>query len=575
MDDNQRSLWTPLLLGLLLVGTYFLYEQTFGGATQPPAPATNRGGAATAVGSQGLSDARRVARARAQHTFTLRTSELEATLTDRNAALTSLHLLGPKFRDASGRPQNLVTTDREEFLPLALDLRGVRIPADATWHGEQLSPTAVRFTWEGDGFRVVRKVEATGGRYQLWSTVRVVNLGAGRRPVRVVDTLHHYVGRNQEESGGFIGRPSPLLARGVCTSEDDDIRDDRKALEDARGLGPAVHFVGIENTYFAMAVAAENGRADRCVLSAKDWFAAGSSEAIGTVFAGELHHPRKVVEGHRDVLFRSVAYVGPKDMDALTASGHHFSELVDLGFFSAIARGLIDLLRFIQTHVGNWGLAIILLTFLVKLLLYPLTERSFQSMAKMKVLKPEMDRINELYADDREKKGAAIMALYQKHKINPLAGCLPSLLQMPVWFALYQSLSTNIELYHTPFVGFWQDLSAPDPFYVLPLVLGALMWVQQKMTPSTMDPLQAKMMLYMMPAMITVFMLFLPAGLCVYMVTNSTLGIAQQKYIQWRLDRASVASTDTAETAPSAEAPSTSEDPKGDRDKKGTRRGRS
>jgi YidC/Oxa1 family membrane protein insertase len=158
-------------------------------------------------------------------------------------------------------------------------------------------------------------------------------------------------------------------------------------------------------------------------------------------------------------------------------------------------------------------------------------------MAKMRVLKPEMDRINELYGEDREKKGAAIMELYKKHQINPLAGCLPSLLQMPVWVALYQSLSTNIELYHAPFVGYWTDLSSPDKFLVLPLLLGALMYVQQRMTPTTADPMQAKIMLYLMPTMMTAFMLFLPAGLCLYMVTNSTLGIAQQRWIQWRLDR--------------------------------------
>jgi YidC/Oxa1 family membrane protein insertase len=133
-----------------------------------------------------------------------------------------------------------------------------------------------------------------------------------------------------------------------------------------------------------------------------------------------------------------------------------------------------------------------------------------------------------------------MLELYRKHGINPLrqlGGCLPVLLQLPIWFALYQSLSTNVELYHAPFVLWWQDLSAPDPYYVLPLVLGGLTYLQQRITPNTMDPVQAKIMLYMMPIMITVFMLFLPAGLCVYMVTSSTLGILQQQYTQYRLDK--------------------------------------
>jgi YidC/Oxa1 family membrane protein insertase len=212
--------------------------------------------------------------------------------------------------------------------------------------------------------------------------------------------------------------------------------------------------------------------------------------------------------------------------------GHSLGELVDLGFFSAIARPLVELLSFIHKHVGNWGLAIILLTMVIKLVLFPLTYKSFQSMGRMRMLKPEIDRINALYADDREKKAAATMELYRKQKINPFGGCLPQLLQLPIWWALYTSLSTNVELYNMPFVGWYHDLSSPDPFYVLPLSLGVLMYVQQRITPSTMDPMQAKMMMYMMPIMITLFMLFLPAGLCLYMLTNSALGIGQQKLIE-------------------------------------------
>ena len=127
--------------------------------------------------------------------------------------------------------------------------------------------------------------------------------------------------------------------------------------------------------------------------------------------------------------------------------------------------------------------------------------------------------------------------LYRKHKINPLAGCLPSLVQLPVWWALYTSLSTNIELYHMPFFGWLTDLSAPDPFYILPVCLGLLMHLQQRLSPTSMDPTQAKMMMYFMPIMITVFMLFLPSGLCLYMLTNSALGIGQMRLNEYRLQR--------------------------------------
>ncbi|MGE3636699.1 MAG: YidC/Oxa1 family membrane protein insertase [Sandaracinaceae bacterium] len=161
-----------------------------------------------------------------------------------------------------------------------------------------------------------------------------------------------------------------------------------------------------------------------------------------------------------------------------------------------------------------------------------------------------MDRVYELYKDDAEKKGAAVMELYRKNKINPLSGCLPSLVQLPVWWALFTSLSTNIELYHRPLALWWTDLSAPDPYFVLPLCLGLLMHLQQRLTPTTMDPTQAKMMMYFMPVMITVFMLFYPSGLCLYMLTNSALGIGQMQLNNYRLSKAAplvTSETDTSE----------------------------
>jgi YidC/Oxa1 family membrane protein insertase len=248
-----------------------------------------------------------------------------------------------------------------------------------------------------------------------------------------------------------------------------------------------------------------------------------------------------------------LAYLGPKTPEELSRAGHGLRSAINTGFFTSLADGLTALLGFIHGVVGNWGVAIILLTFFVKLVLFPLTHKQMESMAKMKELKPEMDRLNAMYADDREKKGAAVMELYRKKGVNPMAGCFPVVLQLPIWFSLYSSLSSNIRLLHAPFAFWWSDLSSPDPYFVLPLALGVLMFVQQKLAPPTgADPLQAKMMLYMMPAMITSFMLFLPAGLCLYMFTNSALSIVQQRVIEARL-KANVSATAT--TSPISAVP--------------------
>ncbi len=199
-----------------------------------------------------------------------------------------------------------------------------------------------------------------------------------------------------------------------------------------------------------------------------------------------------------------------------------------------MAKVLVSIIAWIHANLTfyNWGLAIIVLTIGLKIVLFPLTWKQIQSTIAMRRLKPEIDALNEKFKDDAQAKNLAMMELWRKNKVNPLGGCLPALVQMPIWFALYATLQTAIEFYHTHFLWF-KDLSAPDPFYVLPLVLGGTMIVQQRIVPQQgMDPVQAKMMAFLMPGIFTVMMLFLPAALGVYMLTNSVLSITQQLVLE-------------------------------------------
>lgn len=538
MDDSKRTLLSSALIGLALAGAYYFVTRELGGDSQESAPiATSASADATPPGM--LSDEQQRQRRAAQQRVSIETPEFQAVFTSRNAALIAFRLREPRFQNqtAAGgtRPEDLVSTEREELLPLRQTLSGIAIPTDATWRVEQVDPRTVRFSWEGDGFRVVRTVRAGSAKYTLDSETRIENLSRGARPVRVREHTYRYV-RRDAEGGSMFGGPSPAVTQGICESDEEEVLEMREPLLDARGIGPDVHFAAWGTNYFTMALAPHDGTAERCVVGADD------RGGIGSVFSVELWHARKQVPAGGNVTFSTLVYAGPKDMTALTAAGHNLENTINLGFFGFIAKGMVWLLRALHGYLGNWGIAIILLTVVVRALLYPLTASSLESMGKMRVLKPELDRITELYGNDQEKKGAAMMALYKQHNINPVAGCLPALAQMPIWLALYTSLSTNIELYHASFLV-WRDLSAPDPYFVLPVALAALMFLQQKMTPTTMDPVQAKMMLYMMPAMMGLFMLFLPAGLCVYMLTNSTLGIVQQRYVQWRLDRIPVGAT--------------------------------
>jgi YidC/Oxa1 family membrane protein insertase len=199
-----------------------------------------------------------------------------------------------------------------------------------------------------------------------------------------------------------------------------------------------------------------------------------------------------------------------------------------------LAKPIFAALQFIQSVVGNWGWSIILLTVCIKMLLYPLSAASLKSMAKMRNLQPEMTRLKEIHGDDRAKMSQELMALYKKEKVNPAGGCFPMLLQMPVFLSLYWVLLESVEIRHSPWIFWIQDLSAKDPFFVLPLVMGASMLLMQKMQPVPTDPMQAKVM-QLMPVMFTFFFMIFPAGLVLYWTVNNLLSMAQQWFVNRQL----------------------------------------
>jgi len=526
------------------------------------------------------------ARLESQTLYRLEDDRLVAEFTDLNTGLVSLRVKGDRYLDEDGDPFELVTTDKERYFPLQPAFSGVRIPADARWTVVESSDKQLRFRWSGDGVTIDRVWELAPPPYQFRSTTEIRNTGSASRQVGLSVLSAHYV-RREDEKGGFFGRPSPALSHGICQLGDETIREDREELlseDPARPLqpqshGPGVEYVALSSVYFAIIAAPEETAAERCDLLTTDR-GGTPKDPDGSLFEATLAYAPVEVAPGAEATFRTAVYAGPKDFDALEQFGHQATNVIDLGWFSFIARGMSWLLRTIYDFVGNWGLAIILLTILVRVLLLPFVVPQFRNMAKQRALKPEIDKINELYKDDREKKGAAMMELWRKNKVNPLGGCLPVLLQMPIFFALYQTLSTSIELYHAPFVWWWTDLSSPDPFYVLPVMLGGLMFIQQKLTPIQMDPMQAKVMLYAMPLMMTFFMLLLPTGLCLYMVTSSAIGITQQRYMYWKMDKEQltvVSAIDPEEPdEDQAAAPKNAAASKGPkpRRKKRTRRGR-
>ena len=233
--------------------------------------------------------------------------------------------------------------------------------------------------------------------------------------------------------------------------------------------------------------------------------------------------------------FDSKFFIGPKEQDRLEAANKNLRLTVDYTFFTVIARPLYWLLEKFHDWFGNWGLAIILVTMMVKAVFYKLSEKSFKSMAKMRKFQPKLAALKERYGDDKQRYSQAMMELYRKEKMNPFGGCLPMLVQIPVFISLYWVLLESVELRQAPFILWIHDLSAKDPYFVLPLLMGISMFVQQKLNPSLMDPMQQRVM-QLLPVFFTVFMAWFPSGLVLYWVVNNILGILQQWYITRKIE---------------------------------------
>jgi YidC/Oxa1 family membrane protein insertase len=223
-------------------------------------------------------------------------------------------------------------------------------------------------------------------------------------------------------------------------------------------------------------------------------------------------------------------YAGPKIQKDLAVIAPGLELSVDYGWLTFLSKPIFWLMGVIHGFIGNWGWSIILLTLTIKLAFYKLSETSYKSMARMKKLAPRMQQINERYADDRQRKGQAMMELYKQEKVNPLGGCLPILIQIPVFIALYYVLLESVELRQAPWIGWITDLSIKDPYFVLPIIMGISMFAQQKLNPTPPDPIQAKMMM-ILPIVFTFMFLFFPSGLVLYWVVNNLLSITQQWYI--------------------------------------------
>lgn len=411
----------------------------------------------------------------------------------------------------------------EQMAGLQFEDASFSLPPRPVYEVAEKQAGSVRYRYRTGGVEIEREYHVRPDSFEIEMAVSVRNRSADPQHYRLAIGAAMTM-RPELASGGFLFMPPPDHMDGLCYSDGKVRRAAQKSLaKETERFQEGVKWVAIDRQYFVAAIIQRDGVEATCELSGR-----------GLAARAALRLPATTLGPGEERRHKFTAYLGVKQPSLLTQADAQLEAAVDytiLGLnLALLCQGLLFILGLIHRLSGSWGVAILGLTVIVKLILFPLNQRSGKSMRAMSALKPEMDKIREKFPEDRQRQSEELMKLYKQYGVNPASGCLPILLQMPIWFALYRALWVSIDLYQESFL--WMpDLTARDPFWILPVALVLVMFVQQKMTPSTMDPTQQKIMLYMMPLIFGATMAALPAGLAFYILVNSLLTIAQQHFI--------------------------------------------
>jgi len=462
-----------------------------------------------------------------------------ATFTSRGAGLSAFTLKGDKHTrpapDGSHVPVSLVRAEAGQPAPLALTLvpatpdgtpAGTALVTPATvWQPALRRAEGVTFVHDAGGLHLEKTVSWKPDGTGLSLGLAVSNPSGGAVPPLAVSLTYPAAGVPQG-GGSFLAPTAVDILQPACHLAGAGRKVETKSYDaDELVKTPAgsPDWVGVDERYFLAAMAPVAGLANAgCALGFP------TKTTIEPRLTGLL----SPVAGGPSTLAVDL-YLGPKNLDELRAAGHELEAAVDFGFFGLFAWPLVFLLKLFQGLAGNWGLAIVLLTLTVKLVTLPLTNKQMHSMEEMRRLGPHIEELKKKYGGDQQKLNVETMNLYKEHGVQPLGGCLPMLVQMPVWFALYATLQTSFELYNEPFIAGWiGDLTSKDPYYVLPVAMVITMVVTQLLTPTTGQTEQMKTMLYVMPVVFGLMMLSLPAGLVLYIFTNNLLSIGHTTWFR-------------------------------------------
>jgi len=446
------------------------------------------------------------------------------------ASIKEFNLKGKKYTlDKAQKEQIFLIKEAEkEFYPLSFSIMkdtskvlNNYIPFEVSKKDDK----SLEFTFKNNLFKIV-KTYTLQGKYSLKLDVKIKNISSETQEFKTITNYSSFYDKRVEKTSIFGNEGKTFFYK---TNHGDFERvesDDFKNEITKKDL----LLMGVDDRYFISLLKPSHKDALTFKINKKIIKKESLADTRFTFESDKFN-----LESGKSTVLSYEIYNGPKILSNLEKLGA--GDGIDYGIFAVISQAILWLLLFLYNIFGNYGLSLILLTLIVKVGLYPLTKSSYASMHKMKKLKPEMDKLKEKYGDDREKIGRETMAMYKKHGVSPLGGCLPMLLQMPIWFGLYRAIQYSVELYNEPFFLWIHDLSVADPYYILPVTMGILMFFQQKLSSANMDQTQAKIMLYTMPVLFSFFMINLPSGLVLYIWVNTLVSILQQNYINKKLDR--------------------------------------
>jgi YidC/Oxa1 family membrane protein insertase len=469
----------------------------------------------------------------AETRITLESPDASYVFSTWGASLRQIRLKDRQFLLDRARPDSgmqIVSTSGEATAPLRTTFvkPDFAWSDDVAWAASQPTPGEVVFRAETADVVVEKRFALEPQRYRLTMAVAVQNKAA--RPFDHGLVLHLYTAQDPEKKGGgFFSYASANLAEAVCYVNDKIHRSTVEALvKEPQNVVGGVRWTAAGDKYFTIAAVPfpETPPRER---GCKEQSVDANQAEVALAYA-----TRTVAPGARTE-YPLVIFGGPKitsELEAVRPAGEDakLADVVDVTF-AVLSRPMLGLLKQFYKLTGNWGIAIILLTIVVRLITFYPTHRTLVSAKKMQRLSDKVAALRKRHENDKQKLGVETMKLYKDNGVNPLGGCLPSLIQMPIWIALFSTLNYAVELYHSSFFWYITDLSAKDPYYLAPLLMGSVMFVQMRMSPAGTDPQQQKMMAVMMPVMFTGFSLFLPAGLSIYTLTSYLIGILQQVYV--------------------------------------------